>query len=272
MQSASSATTIDSSPRNHSKNDNTGYRYTGRSYGTGSAVGLTVKNPQDTTLLSYNFTEIGYSTSARCTHKASLAWKLGEPVCLDGTHACPLTASGSFPNSKCNETGCVTDFYGQVELFLWPGTVVAMGSANSDNTSTYYVGIAAGSNYTQFNNTQCQLFFEPTRFDVNVSAIDLSISVQPLGKASKDPEPRGLLRSKVMDALNTISMVQTTLYVSSLGEALKTNVENYQYRMARLSKETVTQQASREIVLAAMEQSMVAMADGRSKTESKILY
>lgn len=135
-----------------------------------------------------------------------------------------------------------------------------MGSANSDNTSTYYVGIAAGSNYTQYNNTQCQLFFEPKRFAVNVSAVDLSISVQPLGNA-EDPEPRGLLRSKVMDALNTISMVQTTLYVSTLGEALKTNLENYKYRLARSSNETVKQD---DIVLAAMEQSMVAMADGKS--------
>lgn len=64
LQSVSAATTIDSSPRNHSKNDNTGYRFIGRSYGVGSAAGLTVGKLPDTLLRGYNFTQIGYSTSA----------------------------------------------------------------------------------------------------------------------------------------------------------------------------------------------------------------
>lgn len=84
---------------------------------------------------------------------------------------------------------------------------------------------------------------------------------------AEDPEPRGLLRSKVMDALNTISMVVTTLNVSPLGEALKNNVENYKYRLASLSNETARQETSRDTVLAAMEQSMVAIADGMPMTK-----
>lgn len=101
---------------------------------------------------------------------------------------------------------CFTDNYAQVVLLSWNDTVVAMGSTNSDNSSTYYLAIAAGKNYTHYDKVQCQLFLQPILFSVNVSATDLSITVQPDGEA-EDPEPRGLLRSTIMDALNTISMV-----------------------------------------------------------------
>lgn len=39
LETASSAITVDRSPRNHSKPDNSGYQYSGRSYGVGAAVG-----------------------------------------------------------------------------------------------------------------------------------------------------------------------------------------------------------------------------------------
>ena len=59
LQSASSATTVDGSQRNHTKNDNSGYRYVGRSYGVGSSVGLTIHESTATQALAYNYTEDG---------------------------------------------------------------------------------------------------------------------------------------------------------------------------------------------------------------------
>ena len=41
LSSASSATTVDGSPRKHVKLDNSGFTYIGRSYGVGAPAGLT---------------------------------------------------------------------------------------------------------------------------------------------------------------------------------------------------------------------------------------
>ena len=71
LQSTSSAITIDGSPRNHSKYDNTEYRYMGRSYGVSASVGLTINPPSTTTLQGYNYTEQGYLAREDCIHNSS---------------------------------------------------------------------------------------------------------------------------------------------------------------------------------------------------------
>jgi hypothetical protein len=114
-------------------------------------------------------------------------------------------ATGCFPNSKLLPNGTCdpnhTDHYAQVSFGTDGATVVAMGATNSDNATEYYLSIATTPVYEQFSQVQCQFFFRPYIFAVNVSTVDTSITVTPLGDGN-DPEPRGLLRSKVLDALN----------------------------------------------------------------------
>ena len=262
LQSASSATTIDGSPRNHSKFDNTNFRYVGRSYGVGAAVGLTVTPPSTATLQGYSFEEHGYLTTTECIYNSTSMWRFIHEGCgpmdAGGLPYC-YYANGCFPNSKWYLNGtCDQGYYAQVSLDKTPDSIVAMGAPNSDNVTDYFLGIAAGAQYHQLDKLQCRFSFQPTVFAVNVSAVNSTISVKPLGD-SFDPEPRGMLRSKVMDALNVVSMVQTTLYVSTAGEALKSNIQNYVSRTTGLKSSIGN--ATSEQVLAAVTDSMQAMAD-----------
>ena len=263
LQSASSATTIDGSLRNHSKYDNTEYRYVGRSYGVGASVGLAVEPPSLSTLSAYNYTESGYTTTAKCIYNSSSAWAVTQQS-SDCAYdlPCYFYGTGCFPNSNYypNGTCASVDHYAQSSYDADgnSASVVAMGATNSDNKTQYYLAIATADEYNEFNRIQCQFFFKPTMFAVNVSTVNATISVTPLGDTS-DPEPRGMLRSKVMDAINVISMVQTSLYVSTVGEALSSNVRNYVSRATK--SKTNLDNASKAQVLGAVTDSMQAMAD-----------
>ncbi len=271
LQSAGSATTIDGASRNHSKYDNSGFRYTGRSYGVGSSIGLTVREAATMPALEYDYTEDGYLTDVSCQYNASSLWVIKLVSCPNNTgYPCTFEAQGCFPNSDfSNKAGykgkygfpCASDYYTQAQL-RHPSTanssVIAIGAPNSDNVSDYYMAIAAKTNYRHFDQVQCQFWFHPKTFSVKVSTIDKTISVEPLGRTT-DPEPRGMLRSKVMDALNVVSMVQTTLYVSSVGEALQNNVRNL---LSRENQSTANlDNATDDQHLLAVASSMVAMAD-----------
>lgn len=208
LSSAGSATTINGSPRNHSKfGDNTAYRYVGRSYGAGSSVGLTVDSPPLSTLNGYIYTELGYLMTAKCIYNRASQWTIPLSSCDDPTDTvvpCLYSAEGCFansillPNELCDPNHI--DGYAQISFPSTP-MIVAMGATNSDNLTEYYLTIAGTPTYQQFDQIQCQIFFKPTVFSVDVSTIDFSISVTPLRDGS-DPEPRGMLRSKVLDALN----------------------------------------------------------------------
>ena len=77
LDSASSATTPDGSPRNHSKFDNAKFRYNGRSYGVGAAVGLTDSGLiQSSNFQEYVYNEVGYMVTASCIHNSSSLWVL----------------------------------------------------------------------------------------------------------------------------------------------------------------------------------------------------
>ena len=60
LLSASSATTLDGGPRNHSKLDNLDLEFMGRSFGAGSSVGISDELIADDRVLYYIYTESGY--------------------------------------------------------------------------------------------------------------------------------------------------------------------------------------------------------------------
>ena len=172
---------------------------------------------------------------------------------------CLCWAHGCFPNSQFSSNGsCYYDHYAQGSLGEHAESIVAIGSTNSDNLTDYYLAIAARSPYEDLDKIQCKVLFTPTNFAVNVSPANATISVSPIN-ACNDPEPRGMLRSKVVDSLNAISMVQRNLYVSNVGEALNSNVRNYVSWASR--SEGLVSSANGKEVLAAVTDSVEAMAD-----------
>lgn len=104
-----------------------------------------------------------------------------------------------FPNGTCNPEHL--DYYAQSSFGPDNAAVVAMGATNSDNATEYYLAMAATPAWAQYDKLHCQIFFKPTWFDISVSILDTGILVTPIRDGS-DPEPRGMLRSKVLDSLN----------------------------------------------------------------------
>jgi hypothetical protein len=69
LSTASSATTVDGSPRDHIKLYNSGFTYIGRSYGVGAAAGLTDDDIlNDAFTESYAYQETGYNVDVKCIH------------------------------------------------------------------------------------------------------------------------------------------------------------------------------------------------------------
>lgn len=273
VSSASSATSPDGSARNHSKFDNTRFRYSGRSYGAGAPVGLVDSVAlHEPNFLEYFYTENGYLTETNCIYNTSSLWTLSLNL-TDAQSYYPNTfiAQGYFPNSNWSEiyasnefgnyfsTGW--DFYTQV-AFNNGGGIVSMGSHNSDYTSRYFVALAAGHDYAQLNMIQCELLFHPTIFNISVSNTSSTITVVPT-TSCLDPEPRGILRSRVMDSLNRLTMVVTSLYKSTVGEALLSNIQNFQIQLPHYSTigSATPGDASNDTILAAVAESITAMAD-----------
>lgn len=72
LTSASSATPVNGTVRQHAKLDGSRYTYFGRSYGVGASVGLTDDALQgNDLLLEYYFQEVGYNTAVQCSHNSS---------------------------------------------------------------------------------------------------------------------------------------------------------------------------------------------------------
>ena len=275
LDSASSATTPDGSARNHSKLDNARFRYTGRSYGVGTPVGLTDSKLLDISNIDkYSYTETGYTTTAKCIYNTSSLWYIS-PSVENNTVGRPniFYAIGWFPNSEYVPEDPLSyseipapgqDFYVQMDLKSTGPNIVSIGSHNSDKVSRYFIAIAAGSNYPELNKIQCELFFQPTRFAVNVFKATSTITVTPLNStAPPDPEPRGVLRSQVLNGLNAISTVSTSLYTSNIGDALAQNINNLMARQS--STMTLTSadpaHASNDTILTAVSESVSAIAD-----------
>lgn len=128
--SASTATTIDSSPRKHLKLDNTGFTYIGRSYGVGSSAGLgdngITGNPLST---AYSFEEVGYDVVVDCIYNASAEFVLRP----DG-NGWLWAAKGNLPNSNRIP-----------EFSVYPGrstaSIVAIGVAHNQTRGTKFLGI-----------------------------------------------------------------------------------------------------------------------------------
>ena len=105
------------------------------------------------------------------------------------------------------------------EMLAW-----AARSINGRNC----IAIASGrQNYTNLNQTQCDVTFSPTKFNVSVDLTVKTIQVVALPDISAtDINPTGNLTANVIHSLNLLSRMSGTLYQPILGEALSLNIVN----------------------------------------------
>jgi hypothetical protein len=113
-----------------------------------------------------------------------------------------------------------------------PDTVVAWSVSSccntNDGTPPFILSIATRKSYAALDKLQCQIYFQPTLFNVRVSISNRTIHVEPQRNiVVSDPEPRGMLREWTLRDLQSLPEVQSSLYVSTIGEALRANAINY---------------------------------------------
>jgi hypothetical protein len=235
VESLASAFVAAGRTRNHPKLDNSGYMYENRSYGIGAAVGLQPL-PDAGHTGSYDFSETGYLVDTTCALNGSSDFTLSGPIME--THNEPgvprlFWAQGRRPNNDWKaDPKTAPGFYPMPGWGPAPDTVVAwsVGSCCNKNNGTapFILSIADGKSYAALDKLQCQIYFRPTLFDVSVSVSNRTIRVEPQRNiVVPDPEPRGMLREWTLRDLQSLPEVQSSLYVSTIGEALRANAINY---------------------------------------------
>lgn len=244
LLAVASATALDHAPRNHSKWDNTKFRYIGRSFGVGSPAGLTDDHVTSlTNIQHYTYREAGLVTETDCRYNDSAAYYLHEETRKLMIYPNLYLAIGALPNSnwtliqehpnymqilESDKKMFGYDYYAQVGLGNPDGIVSTYNRAppTPDDPIGYYFGISAGKSYHQLNRFQCRLEIKPTVVEVVVSVLNGSIiATRNETPTVQDPDPSGHLRRRAVISLN-LSFIVSSLYVSTVGDAFMANVRN----------------------------------------------
>lgn len=230
---AASATSRDNTTQKHAKIDNTQFSYEGRSFGVGSSVGLVDVLLNNSSTLSYNYTEIGYRAQVGCFKNSTLNWTLsGVKTSQDITYPNMYIASGTHANGA-------SDFYAACGIRSSDEIVALAGQAYKGQN---LFSIASGRRYSAFNGTQCNVTFSPTNFSVSVNLTQRMITVTPLPLQLQVPDinPGGKLIAITMRMLTSFSQLNAcNLYTSVIGNTFESNINNVyasQYTTPNTSK------------------------------------
>jgi hypothetical protein len=232
LNSGSSATTLSSAPRNHSKVDNPSWSFIGRSYGVASAEGIVPPENMfaGITPLAYSYTRTGYDVAVNCWKNSSADFGI-QWITTDEYYLTTWEIQGYLPNSVPgnNENYPSVTWYsttngtqGGPSILGWSAVV------NTEAANRNMIAIAAGGTYKNLNQTQCSVDFKPHLFNISVNTNEKTIIVSPdLNQtAISDIEPTGVLGDVVMWSLNLLSRMTPSLYDSLLGNTLQNNVLN----------------------------------------------
>ena len=282
LLSASSATTLDGGPRNHSKLDNSNWEFFGRSFGAGSSVGKSDERIADDRVLYYNYTESGYVANVSCIKNSTsdfrfrLEKSVGKNTSIfeyQRTHHPKMLLDdswGSWPDIWLAYSIYYADGYLPNSIIgtpeLYPSISWHEGYENITawaavvNNNRNMIAVAAGNRlYRELDQIQCEVFFRPTVFGVTVDRMQRSITVeaQPSVEA-EDVDPDGHLRANVMHSINLLSRMSPSLYVSVLGETLSRNVERMQKQRPELNETEAVTSAVAESFTAIIDDILVA--------------
>ncbi|WPH03988.1 Hypothetical protein R9X50_00687200 [Acrodontium crateriforme] len=249
LASASSATPVDSSMRQHQKLDYTHYNYIGRSYGAGASVGLTdLALTSEELHLNYSYIEPGYQTTVLCEYNQTTDFRI-EPDQGDMQYA----ATGELPNSTPDDP--------EYSVYLGHDTkaIVAIGVGRNSLSPVRMLGIAAGEYYKHLDKIQCTLEFHPTLFNVSVGIKTGSILVEPIdstnGSVNFAPDN---LTHVLTRQFELIANDQTNLYVSLVGNSLNNSIGDVITNYASSKNKSLTLAEATPLGLA---NSFSAMAD-----------
>ncbi|KAF4990192.1 hypothetical protein FGRMN_8613 [Fusarium graminum] len=255
LAGAASASPIHNSTRNHEKLDRTGYGYVGRSYGVGSSPGLgKVHFETGRSVLGWKYQEIGYHAKVNCIYNKTADFRLRHEGDIR------WAARGELPDSDDGYE------YSNYIGFGEGNAVVAMGVAHfKDHDADVaperkYIGFAAGEFYKFLHKAQCEVNFEPTRFNVTVNSKGKNITVVPLDDTDvTDIDPSRWLKGTVLRQFELIANDETNLYVSTVGTAFNTSITDNRLRVELNS--TLSSESSKNVTLEGIENAITAMVD-----------
>ncbi|KAF2261608.1 hypothetical protein CC78DRAFT_535556 [Lojkania enalia] len=230
----------------HPKFDNTQFSYRGRSYGVGGPAGLTdILISSNSLAAGYIYQEEGYMTNVTCIYNSTSNFQMSGPV-----DEWIYAASGNLPDSADGPE--YSNYIGHDGK-----AIVAMGVSYSERSPRRYIAITAGESYAFLNNTQCELDFMPTLFNVTVDLSNLNITVNPVRRIADFNPQRNLTRT-VVRQFSLLSNDLTNLYVSLLGDALNASIASYNMSRISASRDPFSES---EATLAGLTNSITAMAD-----------
>ncbi|RAH85561.1 hypothetical protein BO86DRAFT_275037, partial [Aspergillus japonicus CBS 114.51] len=250
--------------RVHPKLDNTGYSYTGRSYGVGASVGLTDSGLRTTYphATGYTYVEPGYVAHVECAYNRSSAFRLEDL----GEYAL-YAARGPLPdsvNASRRDGGEYSVYTGYSTR-----TIVAVGVAAQPvaYTRQRYVAVAAGGYYAGLNASQCVVVFEPAWFGVEVAVAGKVVRVVPGSRGNAtattaDIDPTNKTIHVAMRQLELISNDLTSFYRSTLGDAFNTSIADYRTSVTTTTTTTNTTNTTEDaIALAGITNVYVSLID-----------
>ena len=216
-----------------SKHDHSQYVFLGRSYGVGASVGL--QSLSISTPLAYNYTEPGYLTEVTCFQNVTSDWHLELIKPGEAQYGIPYIyyATGRFPNGNWSVNSSA-DFFAVTGLG-GDDEIAAIGARNGADRSIAL--LTAGETYIHLNQTQCDIIYTPSLFNVDVNTINRTIQVSPIpsssgaASATVNFDPTHGLAKTATQQLNLVGLIETSLYVSQAGEALTTNIISHNTKM-----------------------------------------
>jgi hypothetical protein len=255
--SASFASSFTGEPRKHSKIDHPSWSYRGRSYGVGSSSGWI--SPSISHALVYNYTEFGYAARVYCIKNSSSNFGIMlVPEERDERRVAVWEVAGYLPNSVPGNREHYPSITWGTKGATEKPNLLAWSAVVNNHTEfpkmRNMIAIAAREPCVEFNQTQCSVFFEPTKFIVAVNASEQVISVTENAIVEEgDIEKTGRLTSIVIWLLNLLSRMTPSLYESTLANTLKGNAAALLARGTKYSEEDAR--------LRAIEESFEAMTD-----------
>lgn len=173
--------TLETRPRS----DKTGYTYTNRSYGVGASIGLIFPDFEalPTPPTTFKYQEVGYYAEVLCGFNTSSQWALSNET--QGSN--PLIpniylAAGATPNNA---------LYWQLQYSAVDDSNVV--SINADpglgppDIATIVIATGNGS-YSQLNQSQCNVTFNPTLFNISLDINSNEITVER-AESAPDMDP-----------------------------------------------------------------------------------
>ncbi|KAJ5768417.1 hypothetical protein N7533_001000 [Penicillium manginii] len=256
LGSANSASSTDSSIRNHNKLDNTRYNFHGRSYGAGSSAGLTDQSVHNIPhAINYTYSEMALAPSVSCIYNSSSEYAIVQQS-EDNVYA----AYGYLPDSASREW---SDYVG-----FGADAIVAVAVSHSPTTwsTMRYLAIAAGRYYKNLDMIQCAVSFTTTRFNVSVNISERNITIHNMTVSGHsensipDIDPHGNITHVVMRQLALISADQTNFYRSTVGDVFNASIGDYRTSVTN-NATTERSISDSQIALKGVENAVISLVD-----------